>query len=74
MGVLDQWSMYATFCHQKASVSVHFPTSKLLISTGKRQIVGISKTCVIIRTFLQPVLEINRPDGQTGLVIGPDLG
>jgi hypothetical protein len=45
------------FRHPKASVNVHFSASKTLISAGKRQIVGISKTCAGIRTFLQPVPE-----------------
>jgi hypothetical protein len=62
------------FRHPKASVNVHFSASKTLISAGKRQIVGISKTCAGIRTFLQPVPETNPLDGQTGLVTGPDSG
>jgi hypothetical protein len=46
----------------------------MLISAGKRQIVGISKTCAGMHTFLQPVPETDRPDRQTGLGKGQDSG
>ena len=67
-------SIRAVFRPPIASISVHFPARKLRISAGKRRIVRISKTCAGIRTFLQPVPETDRPDGQTGLVTGPDSG